>query len=249
MRTLGAMRVLNRHEPRYHQCTRCGFVQTDGPWWLEEAYSDAITATDLGLLARCRALSVRIPSVLACTRALHGPVLDWGGGYGTLTRMLRDSGIDCWHTDPYCANIHARGFESPLEARDRWAAVLAVEVLEHLVDPMDFFRKASARTDLIVATTEVVGVPAPPLGQWWYWAPEHGQHVAFYSRESLRRIGDAIGMRYVRAGRVHAWTRDANALQRLAMRSSPVRRALLAMRRRKSLLGADYAAAVKRLMP
>ena len=113
---------------------------------------------------------------------------------------------------------------------------------------MDFFRKAAARTDLIVATTETVSVPAPPLDGWWYWAPEHGQHVAFYSRDALARIGESIGMRYVRAGRVHAWTRDAGALQRLAMQISPVRRALLAVRRRKSRLGADYAAAVQRLM-
>ena len=249
MRALGTLRILGRHEPRLHQCTACGFVQTDGPWWLDEAYSDAITATDLGLLARCRALSARIPSVLACTSALHGPVLDWGGGYGTLTRMLRDQGVDCWHSDPYCSNIHARGFDASLESRERWAAVLAVEVIEHLADPMDFFRRAAARTDLIIATTETVSIPAPALDDWWYWAPEHGQHVAFYSRLALARIGDAIDMRYVRAGRVHAWTRDAGPLQRLAMVQSPLRRALLALRRRKSLLGSDYTAAVRRLMP
>lgn len=248
MRVLGTLRLLGRHEPRFHQCQGCGFVQTDGPWWLAEAYSDAITATDLGLLSRCRTLTKRIPSVLACTDALHGSVLDWGGGYGTLTRMLRDSGIDCWHSDPYCQNIHARGFESSLEARERWDAVLAAEVIEHLADPMSFFRAAAARTDLIVATTETVTVPAPPLDDWWYWAPEHGQHVAFYSRGALRHIGTVIGMRYVRAGRLHVWTRRAGPLSRLAMQSSPIRRALFALRKRRSLLGKDYADAVARLM-
>jgi hypothetical protein len=33
------------------------------------------------------------------------------------------------------------------------------------------------------------------------------------------------------------------------MGQSPLRRALLALRRRKSLLGSDYTAAVRRLMP
>lgn len=246
-RVLGTLRLLGRHEPRFHQCTGCGFVQTDGPWWLAEAYSDAITATDLGLLSRCRTLTKRIPSVLACTDALHGAVLDWGGGYGTLTRMLRDAGIDCWHSDPFCQNIHARGFDSSLDARPRWDAVLAAEVIEHLADPMSFFAPAAARTDLIVATTEVVSVPAPAFDDWWYWAPEHGQHVAFYSRKSLEHIGTLIGMRYVRAGRLHVWTRHAGPVARLAMQSSPVRRALFALRKRRSRLGADYAAAVSRL--
>lgn len=98
-------------------------------------------------------------------------------------------------------------------------------MLEQLADSMQLLRRAAARTDLIVATTEVVGVPAPPLGEWRHWAPEHGRHVAFYSRESLLRIGDAIGMRYVPPGRVQAWTRDASLAQRLAMLRSPVRRA------------------------
>ena len=247
MRTLGALRILGRHEASFHQCERCGFVQTDRPWWLEEAYMRTITATDLGLLARCRTLAERVPGVLACAGALEGPVLDWGGGYGTLTRMLRDRGVDCWHSDPYCANIHAQGFATSLERRDRWAAVLAVEVLEHLEDPWTFFRAAAARTDLILATTEMVSVPAPDLDDWWYWAPEHGQHIAFYSRGALEHVGDALGMRYVPAGRLHVWTRDANAVQRLAMRASPIRRALFALRRRGSLLESDYLAVVHEL--
>jgi hypothetical protein len=244
-RPLGRLRVLGRHDVGYHQCPSCGFAQTDDPWWLAEAYADAITATDLGLLARCRTMSRRIPSVLACTGALRGPVLDWGGGYGTLTRMLRDAGIDCRHHDPHCANIHARGFEARLEDRERWGAVLAVEVLEHLPDPWSFLRPAAARTDLIVATTCPVHEPARPLGSWWYWAPEHGQHVSFYSRRSMRRIAAELGMTYVPAAGLHVFARGLGALPRLAMRVAPLRRALLAARRPRGLLAADYAAAVR----
>jgi Methyltransferase domain len=244
-RCIGSMRILGRHEPRYHQCPACGFVQTDGPWWLDEAYADAITATDLGLLARCSSLAVRIPSVLACTGALRGAVLDWGGGYGTLTRMLRDRGIDCRHWDPHCRNVHAPGFESSLDARPRWDAVLAVEVLEHLADPWEFLRPAAARTDLILATTALVGEPAPPLGSWWYWAPEHGQHVSFYARRTMERIARELGMTYVPAGQVHVLARGLGLPARLAMRSSPLRRALLALRRPRGLLARDYAAAVR----
>ena len=161
------------------------------------------------------------------------------------TRMLRDAGIDCRHHDPHCANIHARGFEARLEDRERWGAVLAVEVLEHLPDPWSFLRPAAERTDLILATTNCVTEPAPPLGEWWYWAPEHGQHVSFYARRSMRRIADRLGMRYVPAGGVHAFVRGGSAASRLAMRVSPIRPALLPLRRPKGLLARDYAEAVK----
>ena len=247
-RSLGRLRVLARHDVGFHQCRGCGFAQTDDPWWLDEAYSDAITATDLGLLARCRTMARRVPAVLACTPALRLPVLDWGGGYGTLTRMLRDAGIDCHHHDPYCSNVHARGFEGSLEDRDRWGAVLAIEVLEHLVDPWPFLRAAASRTDLLIATTAVVTEPAPPLDSWWYWAPEHGQHVSFYSARSLRRIAGELGMDYVPAGSLHVFARGHHPALRALMRFSPLRRAALAVRRPRGLLQSDYADAVRRSM-
>ena len=245
-RPLGRQLVLGRHDVGYHQCTACGFAQTDDPWWLGEAYCDAITATDLGLLARCEAMSRRIPAILACGPALREPVLDWGGGYGTLTRMLRDAGIDCHHFDPHCPNIHARGFEATLDCRPRWGAVIAIEVLEHLVDPWSFLRPAAERTDLIIASTCPVHVPARPLGRWWYWAPEHGQHVSFYSRPSLRRIATALGMAYVPAAGLHVFARGASVGSRLAMRARPARWAALACRRPEGLLARDYARAVRR---
>jgi hypothetical protein len=244
-RPIGRQIVLGRHDVAYHQCPQCGFAQTDDPWWLDEAYSEAITATDLGLLTRCGTMARRIPAVLACAGALGEPVLDWGGGYGTLTRMLRDAGIDCRHHDPHCANIHARGFEGRLEDRERWAAVLAVEVLEHLPDPWSFLRPAAARSDLIVATTCPVHEPARPLGSWWYWAPEHGQHVSFYSRRSFRLIAGELGMSYVRAGGLHVFARGLGPIRSMALRVGPLRRLALALHRPRSLLQSDYASAVR----
>lgn len=247
-RPIGRLAVLGRHDVGFHQCPLCGFAQTDQPWWLEEAYSDAISATDLGLLARCRAMAHRVPALLACTSVLRLPVLDWGGGYGTLTRMLRDAGIDCRHYDPYCLNVHALGFEGSLEDQHRWGAVLAIEVLEHLVDPWAFLRAAAARTDLVIATTAVVSEPAPPLDSWWYWAPEHGQHISFYSARSLRRIASELGMVYVPTGSMHVFARGHHPALRALMRFSPLRRAALAVRRPSGLLQSDYAHVVRRTM-
>lgn len=241
------MRILDRHDGHVSQCGACGFAQLADPSWLGEAYADAITGTDVGLLARCRHLEPRIRGILACAGRSDGTVLDWGGGYGTLTRMLRDRGIDCRHWDPHCTNLFARGFDAELEARDRWDAVLAVEVLEHLVDPWSFFRPVAARTDLIIATTELVSEPAPAFDVWAYWGAEHGQHVSLQSRRSLVHVAREIGMTYLAAGPMHVFSRGVPWAGRAAMRVSAVRRLAAALARRRSLVGPDHAAARDRV--
>ena len=40
--------VLRKYDVQYHQCPSCGFIQTEEPYWLEEAYSSAISDLDLG---------------------------------------------------------------------------------------------------------------------------------------------------------------------------------------------------------
>jgi transcription initiation factor TFIIIB Brf1 subunit/transcription initiation factor TFIIB len=41
--------ILNKYNAAYFKCTNCGFVQTEEPYWLEEAYSQPIAETDSGL--------------------------------------------------------------------------------------------------------------------------------------------------------------------------------------------------------
>lgn len=35
--------ILKKHHVKYYKCSSCGFIQTEAPYWLSEAYSDAIT--------------------------------------------------------------------------------------------------------------------------------------------------------------------------------------------------------------
>lgn len=74
--------ALEKYSIKYYICPTCGFVQTEDSYWLDEAYSDAIADTDIGLFGRnvglCR-LGAAICSVCLpdCRSAL-----DFGGGYG-----------------------------------------------------------------------------------------------------------------------------------------------------------------------
>ena len=39
---LGELPILSKHRVQFFRCTGCGFIQTEEPHWLEEAYSQAI---------------------------------------------------------------------------------------------------------------------------------------------------------------------------------------------------------------
>ena len=43
-------RILRKYDVDYFECPYCGFIQTEEPYWLTEAYSSAITSSDIGLV-------------------------------------------------------------------------------------------------------------------------------------------------------------------------------------------------------
>lgn len=43
-------KVLNRHDVEYFYCPECGFIQTEIPYWLKEAYTRQINLVDTGIL-------------------------------------------------------------------------------------------------------------------------------------------------------------------------------------------------------
>lgn len=172
-----------------------------------------IASMDVGLLSRCLHLADVTESVV---RAMGPTVrgLDWAGGYGVLTRLLRDRGLDFNHYDPFTANLFAAGLEADLD-RD-WDLVTLFEVLEHLTDPAAELAALADVSPVLLFTTELLPRPAPPLGDWWYYAPESGQHVTFYTSRSLAALATRLGMQLLSDGRsVHAFYRPG-ALSRLA---------------------------------
>ena len=57
-------RLLNKYSVAYRRCNECGFLQTEGAEWLEEAYADAIAAADTGLVSRNINLSTKLAPLL-----------------------------------------------------------------------------------------------------------------------------------------------------------------------------------------
>ncbi|MEJ2105601.1 MAG: hypothetical protein P8X47_13660, partial [Ignavibacteriaceae bacterium] len=45
-------KVLNKYNVKYYHCLSCGFLQTEEPYWLDEAYKSAIGIADTGIQKR-----------------------------------------------------------------------------------------------------------------------------------------------------------------------------------------------------
>ena len=216
---------MRKYEANYHYCRPCDYVFAPGAHWLAEAYSEAIVDSDTDIAARNIFTSLRIAALLylAFQERGQGRYTDVAGGYGLLTRLMRDLGFDFYWSDSYAKNLLARGFEYD-EMLGSCNAVTAIEVLEHTVDPAGFIRDnlAHCKSDTLIFTTEVFpDGKAPPADQWSYYAFETGQHISFFSARGLAILGERLGLQYVRQGRLHILTRQTLSPFRVALASKP----------------------------
>ena len=215
----------------YQECDACGYVQTESPTWLEQAYGTAIGAADTGILQRNRRTARIVVRMLAMLGLLQGRVIDSAGGYGLLVRMLRDLGVDARWEDRYCDNLVARGFEAGVDAPAD--LLTAFEVMEHMVEPLAEMRRLCTRAPHVLVSTSLIPEPTPALAAWWYYAPAGGQHIGFFRVRTLQYIAAKLGCRVFTDGRSYhlftsatsisplrfAWARKTAALAPLIARA------------------------------
>lgn len=194
MQPLCRQKILSKYEVDYFICTHCGLIQTESPYWLDEAYENAISALDTGILHRNIRTRRYLEPMIEILGLGQGTFADIGGGYGTLTRLMRDIGYDCHTHDIYCQNIFAKDFE--VKPGTTYSALFSFEILEHLPDPIQFiqeeFLKYSTRT-LFFSTQTYNKIPDK---NWWYYACDSGQHISFYQQKTLSLLAKAVNCEY-----------------------------------------------------
>jgi hypothetical protein len=197
--------ILSKYCAYYDQCEQCDFVRVRDPHWFDEAYDAAINCADTGIVIRNLAIANALTALLP-RLSRSGPYLDYGGGLGLLVRLMRDRGFDFRWSDRYARNELARGFEYDPDLGP-YTAVTAFEVLEHVEDPGEFVMSALAagQADTLIFST-VLFDGAMPSQDWWYYAPEGGQHISFFSRRTLEALAGRLGLRFLSNGWLHMLT-------------------------------------------
>lgn len=180
-------KILNKYDVEYFKCTSCGFVQTQTPYWLEEAYSDAISVSDTGVMSRNNNFAKTTNVILSLIAKKDDKFLDYGGGYGIFTRLMRDKGFDFFWYDKYATNLVARGFEGSIENK-KYSVITSFENFEHFENPIEEIEKIFSLTDTVLFSTNLVPDSTPNPNEWWYYCLEHGQHISLFSKKSLEYI-------------------------------------------------------------
>lgn len=179
--------VLEKYEVAYYKCKCCGAVFTEQPFWLEEAYGEesGIADIDTGIMLRNIGYSKILNAVLSDFFPNIERALDYGGGHGIFTRLMRDLGWNYFWEDKYCNNIFARMFEW---SGQKVEFLSAFEVCEHLVDPIETFKNWFSIAENVLISTQVVSAYEKEGMNWWYFSFESGQHIVFYDINTLEYI-------------------------------------------------------------
>lgn len=203
-------RVLNKYEARYDFCNACGYLTARNPFWLEESYSQAIADADTGLIVRNILNSRKLASILYWVLGERGSEVyaDYAGGYGMLTRMMRDYGFNFYWQDKFCENKLAIGFEYSPEVGP-CKAIVAAEVLEHLEDPATYIKNIFEETQaqILFFTTDLFSGEPPAPESWYYYSFATGQHIGFFQERTLAILAKKLGLYFYSAGNIHIFSK------------------------------------------
>jgi hypothetical protein len=186
-------KILNKYNAGYFHCANCGFLQIGDPSWLEEAYKDPIIDCDTGILERNSAFCQKTSVLLYFLFNKSEKFLDYAGGLGIFTRLMRDVGFDFYWHDPYTTNIFARGFEYNRNVSN-FELITSFESFEHFEYPNKEIEKMLTMSQSILFSTLLLPDPIPTPESWWYYSVENGQHIGFYSLKTLNFIAQKYSL-------------------------------------------------------
>lgn len=184
-------KILKKYNANYFRCKNCGFLFTEDPYWLDEAYEERIKGIrDTGMVQRNIDISDMISRIIHKYFDSNGTFIDYGAGTGLFVRLMRDRGFEFYYDDPYAKNIFSRCFEAKKHNKidEKNELLTAIEVFEHSADPTGDVKEMFKYSESIFFTTELQ--PMNPINlEWWpYLLPDSGQHVSFYTMKSLEKI-------------------------------------------------------------
>ncbi|MEN9376162.1 MAG: hypothetical protein RL710_1319 [Pseudomonadota bacterium] len=183
--------VLGRYQVAYHQCTGCGALQTETPYWLDEAYASKAEWYDTGKATRTVVNFLALPKLFEILGVRKSDLaVDFGGGTGLLARLLRDVGYNFHTCDKFGSSEFMGAYAWP-DMGHPCRLVTLFEVAEHFADPAaEWQRLFDCNSDWILGST---GLYSGQGEDWSYLSVASGQHVFFYSPQALAYLGNQCG--------------------------------------------------------
>lgn len=197
-------KIINKYVIDYSHCTKCDFVQTEDPYWLDEAYSMPINSSDTGYMKRNLIYSQQLTVLLFLLFGRKGKFLDYAGGYGVFVRIMRDIGFNFEWADKYTKNLFADGFN--WDYKSEKDAITLFEVFEHFVNPAEEIKNLLKQSNTIIFSTQLRPEPIPKPTSWNYYGLHHGQHLSFYSLKTFKFIANQFDLNYYNIGSLHILT-------------------------------------------
>lgn len=183
-------KLLNKYDIAYYECIHCHSLQTEEPFWLNEAYGEDAEKYDTGKASRTLENFLNLPSLFNLLKIdTEVPSIDWGGGGGLLTRLLRDVGYNFYCYDLHFKSEFAQGFQWKKQT-SKVEVITAFEVVEHFSDPSIEWKKIFAlNPEFVICSTEIY---RNQREDWFYLSPINGQHIFFYSEIALAIIAESF---------------------------------------------------------
>lgn len=223
--------LIKKYQVDYYFCPHCGYLQVDELSHLSEAYNNSITSSDVGLLARNNRYTEQLAPFFYFAGFRMGRFLDYGGGYGVFSRLMRDIGFDFYSYDPYTKNLFSQDFSNDLSGK--FKAITALEVFEHLTEPLTTLTQLFEHTDTVILGTNLLeSCPDKNYKNWSYLGLEHGQHIGFFSLKTMLFLANKL--------KLNCYT-DKKYLTVLSKNKfSPMISVMLSLRHRYSLFLLEY---------
>jgi len=192
--------LIKKYSVKYFQCPQCGYLQTEEPYWLEEAYLTSINDSDTGMMMRSLWHKNIAATLIYFLFNKKGQFLDYGGGYGVFVRLMRDIGFDYYWQDKYTENLFAQGFENTKIKNGKIELLTCFEAFEHFVDPVTELEKLLNTSQNILLSTEFYPEPLPNPDEWWYFSMEHGQHIGFFQEKTFEYLAGKFNLYFYTNG-------------------------------------------------
>ena len=202
---LGQKIILKKYSVIYLKCTSCDHIQSERPYWVQEAYANLSFKRDTGMASRSIASSQMTTALAYYFKFSDQDVcVDEGAGTGLHVRLSRDNGLNMFYKDPYSKNIFADGFEYNEDIHKEVKLVTAYEVLEHLINPLEELKIIlKSNPDFFLASTCLSDEKDI---DWWYILPD-GQHVNLYSQKSLQLLAKSCNYNLTSDSDLHIFSK------------------------------------------